>query len=104
MKTCFIYELGNSSGKCKVLGDFGAKYVKVKPTKENGNHSIPSKKFKRHMEKNIYINDVVDDIILYETQKVSAAREATEVLDSDCDENYLYQVDKMILENIKEKL
>ena len=33
----------------------------------------------------------------YETQKVSAAREAPEFLDSDYDENNLYQVEKMSL-------
>ena len=47
---------------------------------------------------------MVDGILLNETQKVSAEREAPEVLDSDCNENDLYQVDKMRLENNKEKL
>ena len=48
--------------------------------------------------------NVVYDIILNETQKVSAAREAPEFLDSGCDEKDLYQVEKMSLENTKEKL
>ena len=47
---------------------------------------------------------MVDNIIINETQKVSAAREAQEVLNSDCDENDLYQVDEMILVETKEKL
>ena len=41
---------------------------------------------------------MVDEILLNETQKLSAAREVPEFLDSDCDENDLYQVDKMSLE------
>ena len=46
----------------------------------------------------------MDEILLNETQKVSAAREAPENLDSDCDENYLCQVKKMSLEETKENL
>ena len=38
------------------------------------------------------------------TQKVSAAGEAPEFLDSGFDENYLYQVDIIIIEGNKEKL
>ena len=46
----------------------------------------------------------MDEILLNETQKVSAARESPTFLDSDCDENDLYQVEKMILEETKDKL
>ena len=35
---------------------------------------------------------MVCEIILHETQKVSAAREVPEFLDSDYDENEIYQV------------
>ena len=38
----------------------------------------------------------MDDIIINETQKVSAAREAPEFLDPDFDENNVYQVYKMM--------
>ena len=41
---------------------------------------------------------MVDEILINEKQKLSAAREVPECLDSDCDENDLYQVDKMSLE------
>ena len=47
---------------------------------------------------------MVDDILLNETENISTEREAPEFLDSDCDENNLYQVDKMILEETKEKI
>ena len=44
---------------------------------------------------------MADEILLHETQKLSAAREAPEVLDSDYDENKLYQVERMSLEETK---
>ena len=56
------------------------------------------------MENNGIINNVVDEILLNETQKVSAAREAPDVLDSDCDENNIYWVQKISLERTKKKL
>ena len=46
---------------------------------------------------------MVDEILLNETQKLSTTKEAPEVLDPDCAENDLYQVDKMSLEETKEK-
>ena len=46
---------------------------------------------------------MVDDILLNETQKVSAAGEAKEILDHDCDENDIYQVEKMSHEEAKKK-
>ena len=47
---------------------------------------------------------MVDEILPYETPKVSAAREVPEFLDSYYDKNDLYQVEKMSLEETKEKL
>ena len=47
---------------------------------------------------------MVDEILLNETQKVSAAREALAFLDSDCGENDLYQVEEMSLDKTKDKL
>ena len=51
----------------KVLGDFGAKYAKDKPTKDHGNHPISRKTFNRPQENNNIVNNVVDVIILNET-------------------------------------
>ena len=50
------------------------------------------------MGNNAIINNVVGEILLNEAQIVSAVRKAPDLLDSDCDEKNLYQVDKMILE------
>ena len=44
------------------------------------------------------------EILLNETQQGSAVREAPEFLDSDCDENDLYQVEKTSIEETREKL
>ena len=44
---------------------------------------------------------MVDEILMNETQKISATREAPEFLDSDYDENNLYQVKMMNLEETK---
>ena len=41
---------------------------------------------------------MVDEILLYETQKVSASKEAAKFSESDYDKNGLYQVDNMSLE------
>ena len=60
--------------------------------------------FNRNLENNDIINNVLDDIILNETQKVSSLTEAPELLDSDCDKKDLYPVDIMILEETKEKI
>ena len=46
----------------------------------------------------------MNEILLNEKQKVSAARKALEFLDSDYDVNDLYLFDKISLEDIKEKL
>ena len=57
-----------------------------------------------HPENSAVTNNGVNDIILNETQQFSPARKAKDVLDSDCDENDIYQVEKMCLEDTKEKL
>ena len=46
----------------------------------------------------------MDEILLHETQKVSAAKEAPEFLESNYDENKLYQFGNISIEDTKEKL
>ena len=71
------------------------------PTKYRGSNPVSSETINRHMENTDIVNNTVDQIILDETQQLSAAREAPEFLDSDYDGNYVYQVDKMSLEETK---
>ena len=50
------------------------------------------------------VNNAVDELLLAENQKLSSAREASEFLDYDYDENDVYQFDEMSLEETREKL
>ena len=86
-KICLIHGLSHSSYKCKVLGDFGAKYAKFEPTKDRENHPIPRNKFNRKQENNDSVNNSVDEILLNETHKVSDVREVPGFLESEYDKN-----------------
>ena len=93
-KICIIHGPRHYSDECKVLGDFGAKYSKGKPTKDRRNNLVPRNKFKGQQENNAIVNIAVDESLLHETKKVSDMREATGIVESEYDENGLYQVEK----------
>ena len=102
-KICLIHGPGYSSEECKVLGDFGTKYAKSRPTKGHSSSPVPRKRIKRHQENKSIVNNAVDEILL--TQKVSATNhEALEFLDSDYDAKDLYEVEKMSLEETEENI
>ena len=61
-KTCLIHGPRNNYDECKVLGDFGAKYAKGKPTKDRGNHPVLRKCFNKNLETNAIFSNVVDNI------------------------------------------
>ena len=65
--------------------------------------SYQGNKFNRQQENNVIFNSAVDEILLHETKKVSAAKEAPEVFEYYYDKNKLYQVKNMSLEDTKEK-
>ena len=92
LKICFIHGPGHSSGEFKVLGDFGDEYAEIKPTKDHGNHPIQRGENKQ-LENNVIINNVVDEILLNKTQKVSTMRESPDCLSSSCDDKNAYHVD-----------
>ena len=71
-KTCLIHGPGYSSEERKVLGDFGTKYANIRPTKDRGSSPVPRKKINRQQENNSIVNNILDEIILNETQKLSA--------------------------------
>ena len=50
------------------------------------------------------VNSVVDEILPHENEKLSAAKEPPKHAESDFDENELYYIDTMSLENTKEFL
>ena len=67
-------------------------------------HPVPRSKFNRNQENSYIVNSMFDEILLHENQKLSAAKKASENIESNLDENKLYQIDNMILDDIKEKL
>ena len=73
-------------------------------TKYHGHNPLTRNKCNRQQDNNYIVNIAVDEILLHENQKVSAEREAPETVDSDFDDNDLYPIDKMIIEDIKKKL
>ena len=103
-RICLIRGPGHYSVEWKILEDFDAKYSKGKPPKYHSNCLVQGKKNNRKQEKNTIFNNMVDEILLNKTQKVSTAREAEENFDYDYDENDLYHVEKEILEDTKEKI
>ena len=102
-RTCFTNGPIHSSDECKVLGDFGYKYVKIIPTKDHGHDLVPRNKFNKHQENNTIRISAVDEILLNENQKVSAAKESAENIESDFDDKEHYNIDNMRLKNTKEK-
>ena len=54
---------GHSFDELKVLGDFGAKYAKGKPTKKCGNNPVLGNKLNSQKENNAIVNNVLDEIL-----------------------------------------
>ena len=52
------------------MGDFGSKYYKIRPAKDNGNDPATKEKFNRQQDNIDIINNEVDEIILQENIKV----------------------------------
>ena len=57
--------------------------------------------YTRQQYNNTIVNSAVDDIILQENNKVSDVTEAKEIIESGFDENDLYRIDNMSLEEKK---
>ena len=58
--TCLIHGPGHSSDQCKVLGDFGSKYAKSRPTKDRRKNPANRNIFNRQQENNAIFNHAVD--------------------------------------------
>ena len=69
-KTCLIHVPGNSSDECKVMGDFGYNYVKMRPTKDHGHDTIPLMFLNRQQYNNAIIKSEADEILLHENRMV----------------------------------
>ena len=84
------------------MGYFGSNYYKSRPSNNHGQEPATRKKFNRHKENNDIVNHEVDDIILQKNNKASSEYEAHENIDDEVDENDLYQIDNMSLDDKKE--
>ena len=104
LKTSLIHSPAHSSDEFKVLGDFSSKYAKTRHANNLGHNPANRNKYTRQKYNNTIVNSAVDEIILQENNKVSAGTEAQEIIESEFDENDLYRIDNMSLEEKKEKL
>ena len=68
-----IHGAGHSSDECKVLSEFGTKYAASQPTKDHGRNPNHRKRVQEKQENHAIINNVVDEIRMIESKKVSAA-------------------------------
>ena len=97
-----IHVLENSSEECEILGDYGSKYYKIRPTKYYGHETAAKNKFIRQKDYNAIVQYEIDEIILQENNKLSAEYEAQEKINHEIDENDLYEIDTMSLDEYKE--
>ena len=99
--TCLIHNPGHSSYECKVLGDFGSKYAIIRPTKYHGHNTANRNKFNRQEDKNAIVKHTVYEILQRENNEVSDEEEAHGNVESELDDNDLYQIDNMSLDKKK---
>ena len=99
--TFLIHGPENSSHECKVLGYFGSRYYKSRPNKVRRKETATKKEFIRHQENNAIFKHAVDDITLHENKILSLEYEAHENIDSEVNENYLYEIYDMSLDENK---
>ena len=84
------------------MGEFGTKYAASQPTKYRGSDPIPGKRFHKKQENHDITNNVVDELQMIESKKVSAVNhEVPEFLEIGYNENDLCQVENMSLDEIK---
>ena len=84
------------------MRDFGSNYYKIRHTKDCGNEPVANNKFSRQQENSAIVQHAFDEIILQEKNKLSAEDESQENIDSEIDDNDLYDIDNMILDEKKE--
>ena len=97
-----IHRAGRYYDECKVFGGFGTKYAATQPTKECGSNPVPTKIPHKKQENHAIINNMVDDIQMDESKKVSAVNHnAPEFLENDYGENDLYLVENLSLDETK---
>ena len=86
------------------MEDFGSKYSKRTPSKDCGHDPETRNKFNREQENYAIYNHAVGKIFLQKINKVSAEAEGRENNESYIDENDIYQIDNISLDEKKEKI
>ena len=71
-KTCMIHGPGHSSDECNFLGEFVTKYAAAHYAKYHGSNPIPRNIFQKKQDDHTIINNVVDELRMVESKKVSA--------------------------------
>ena len=74
--TFLIHGPGHPQGECKILGDFGSKYSKIRPTKDRVQDHATKNKFNREQENNDIYHHEFDEIILQDNKKLSVEDES----------------------------
>ena len=101
---CLIHGSRHSLDKYKVLGDFGSKYAEIRYTENRGHNPTNRNKYTRQQYNNTIVNSAVDGIILQENNKLSDGTESQEIIETEFDENDLYRIDNVSLEEKKKNL
>ena len=101
--TFIINGSGHSSDVWKILKDFGSKYSKISPTKDQVHDPVAWNKFKRQKQNDDNVNNAVDEIIKNNNIKVSVVAEAHENIESEIYENDKSLTWNMSLDEKKEK-
>ena len=79
------------------MGDFGAKFTRVRPTKYRRKKPATKKRFWRHQDNIYMIQHVVGEIILQEKEKLSAEDETNEKSYDEFNEDEPYYLEKWVL-------
>ena len=96
-----IHGPSHSSDECKVLGDLGSNYAKSSPTEDCGHDFANKKKLNRQQDNNAIVNHKLDEILLKGSNKVSVEAESHENIESELNENDLYQIYNMSIDEKK---
>ena len=83
------------------MGDFGSKYDRSRPNKYRGHNTAIRNKFNRQEDNNAIVKHTVYEILQRENNEVSDEEEAHGNVESELDDNDLYQIDNMSLDKKK---
>ena len=86
------------------MGDFGSKYVKIRPIKDRRHDTTNINKFNRQKDKNAIVNHAVDEILLWENNKVGTETEAHEYIESEFNDNDIHHIYNTSLNHKKENI